>query len=370
MKWLIRISPLTRSFQLLQKWSRDESNKRPASLRTPLKCPGVPLSGPMDFLHVLYVCQHQLSVVLALTRIQTFPYSRHASYNELLKLITWFKPTNIYPCTVSEDWTPASSMSFLFGHIYPRAPLFSHDQMMLNKQGSIGPAPNRLPQHDFPESPPSRYATPPEMNKRPRTSTSATAPAHYGYEDEDQGTSATKRRRTCDNWPPTELDHYSPPRTRPGRGSPIPATLDRIDDRLLVDWPPQTHAERPSNRPVKESESNAVHIQIDGIQREAGSNLKPQSDRRTLLEYGRLSPPNRDVPRGETMTDRPRTMPGPRHSDLDFPAGVHTPSRKQFSSSPASSRLAFRQEVYNALRDNQWTGLVSNNGHQYKEEEL
>lgn len=68
--------------------------------------------------------------------MQTFPYSRHSSYDELCLLIEAFKPKNIHPCTVDEAaWTPNSSMSFLFGQIYDTPVSFAHDQKMLKKHG-------------------------------------------------------------------------------------------------------------------------------------------------------------------------------------------------------------------------------------------
>lgn len=37
-----------------------------------------------------------------LPRMITFPYSRHASYEELCDLVTAFQPSDVYPCTVDE----------------------------------------------------------------------------------------------------------------------------------------------------------------------------------------------------------------------------------------------------------------------------
>ncbi|KAK5171313.1 uncharacterized protein LTR77_004457 [Saxophila tyrrhenica] len=63
----------------------------------------------------------------------TFPYSRHASYNELCLLVDAFKPRDINPCTVDEKhWRPQSSMGALFGHLYNDVPTFTHDDTMFN----------------------------------------------------------------------------------------------------------------------------------------------------------------------------------------------------------------------------------------------
>ena len=67
---------------------------------------------------------------------QTFPYSRHSSYEELCWLIEAFKPKDIWPCTVDKvNWSAAQSMSFLFGHLYETPCKFTHDQAMFRKEG-------------------------------------------------------------------------------------------------------------------------------------------------------------------------------------------------------------------------------------------
>jgi len=38
-----------------------------------------------------------------LSKVITFPYSRHSSYRELCELVRIFKPKDVYPCTVDED---------------------------------------------------------------------------------------------------------------------------------------------------------------------------------------------------------------------------------------------------------------------------
>jgi DNA cross-link repair 1C protein len=47
-----------------------------------------------------------------------FPYSRHASYNELRHLVSVLKPKDVCPCTVDEDsWSEEISMQTLFGDL-------------------------------------------------------------------------------------------------------------------------------------------------------------------------------------------------------------------------------------------------------------
>ena len=59
-----------------------------------------------------------------------FPYSRHASYNELRLLVSAFKPRDICPCTVDEDtWSAEVSMQALFGDLCTESH-FDHDQQL------------------------------------------------------------------------------------------------------------------------------------------------------------------------------------------------------------------------------------------------
>ncbi|KAF1914118.1 beta-lactamase-like protein [Ampelomyces quisqualis] len=56
-----------------------------------------------------------------------FPYSRHSSYSELCELVSAFKPSDVFPCTVDEErWEPAISMQNLFGE-HCSADKFRHD---------------------------------------------------------------------------------------------------------------------------------------------------------------------------------------------------------------------------------------------------
>lgn len=49
---------------------------------------------------------------------QTFPYSRHSSYQELRELVQAFNPKDVYPCTVDRgSYTTDVSMEMLFGDL-------------------------------------------------------------------------------------------------------------------------------------------------------------------------------------------------------------------------------------------------------------
>ena len=58
-----------------------------------------------------------------------FAYSRHSSYEELCKLVSTFRPRDIYPCTTDWlEWSWASSIENLFGHLSDM--VLAHDQEM------------------------------------------------------------------------------------------------------------------------------------------------------------------------------------------------------------------------------------------------
>jgi hypothetical protein len=60
----------------------------------------------------------KLSNALASSDAIHFPYSRHASYNELRHLVSAFRPRDICPCTVDEEtWCEEMSMQTLFGDL-------------------------------------------------------------------------------------------------------------------------------------------------------------------------------------------------------------------------------------------------------------
>jgi hypothetical protein len=59
-----------------------------------------------------------------------FPYSRHASYDELRHLVSAFKPRDICPCTVDEEtWSENVSMKALFGDLCSET-RFDHDRRL------------------------------------------------------------------------------------------------------------------------------------------------------------------------------------------------------------------------------------------------
>lgn len=59
-----------------------------------------------------------------------FPYSRHASYNELRHLVSALRPKDVCPCTVDEDsWSEEVSMQTLFGDLCSES-YFNHDRQL------------------------------------------------------------------------------------------------------------------------------------------------------------------------------------------------------------------------------------------------
>ena len=67
----------------------------------------------------------------SLSRLITFPYSRHSSYPELCLLVGAFKPKDVWPCTVRpQEWAMDSiSIKKLFGG-YCSGTIFRHDVFM------------------------------------------------------------------------------------------------------------------------------------------------------------------------------------------------------------------------------------------------
>ena len=66
----------------------------------------------------------------------TFPYSRHASYEECCDLVSAFKPRDVYPCTVDErKWFAGVTMASLFGQYCDWVFIHRHDKEMQAKYG-------------------------------------------------------------------------------------------------------------------------------------------------------------------------------------------------------------------------------------------
>lgn len=63
----------------------------------------------------------------------TFPYPRHSSHSELRGLVAAFRPRDIYPCVVDEEyWDETKTMEYLFGDLC-EGNHFAHDQEMKRK---------------------------------------------------------------------------------------------------------------------------------------------------------------------------------------------------------------------------------------------
>ena len=61
---------------------------------------------------------------------QTFPYSRHSSYEELCHFVSVFEPKDVYPCVVEAvTWSPNISVEVLFGR-FCSGTSFTHDHEM------------------------------------------------------------------------------------------------------------------------------------------------------------------------------------------------------------------------------------------------
>lgn len=111
-------------------------------------------------------------------------------------LIEELKPKEIFPCTVDEaNWTASSSMSYLFGHIYAKPPIFRHDQFMLKTRPEKR---RRSDLEDRPQDEPqvkeARRSSPANQEERPRNA------------EKEASTSPEKQ-----HWPPSEYHTYEAP---------------------------------------------------------------------------------------------------------------------------------------------------------------
>lgn len=71
-----------------------------------------------------------------LPRMITFPYSRHASYEECCDLVSAFEPLDVYPCTVDErKWFAGVTVQSLFGQYCDLGLTHRHDKEMQAKYG-------------------------------------------------------------------------------------------------------------------------------------------------------------------------------------------------------------------------------------------
>jgi len=289
-------------------------------------------------------------------RPQTFPYSRHSSYAELCLLIEAFRPKDIYPCTVDKaNWTPSSSMAFLFGHLYPVNQTFRHDQKMLE---DYRPRPKNLTMQ-------SSLSSRKDHHKNRHLSEDDRLSLQNGDSSKEARKIGTQIESTSrDNWPRTKVDHYSPSRKR--KSSTRQPSFDlHHDDRS------RRRLSTANATPAASPRLQLSTVAVD-------DHFPPASRAPNLYhsELGRLSHGDVGVTRqvhNESSTDT-------RHSEGMTDDEGDTQAHQSRSALPSSSltpetRLSLRLEAYHAvlgLDDMLWSdvGLVSTGGHQVKEEEL
>ena len=338
-----------------------------------------------------------------LTKYESFPYSRHSSYNELCHLVEAFKPKNIHPCTVDEaNWTPVSSMSFLFGHIYDFPVSFRHDQMMFKKRGLGANAQPAGSKPGSAGSSSSSYETPgagqPHLASRqaPQEIKNSTAPAvadKPSSRGSESDVPSRKRKNLSDlghvgYWgrrspppgrSPPLIDHYSPTsdrRRHQAHLSPPPDAGESSDDLNSACWPSLTRTDvaydtRLQNRWHKRiSEATSRQDKDDRF----GSSTTRAKNRKSRGS-GRLSPPGvfrHDAVDGAAIQDHfNKRLRRQRAQETD---GFPRPTSSSLSLG-SESKMAYRREAYSAALESDgytWSdiGLVSVNGHQAKEEEL
>lgn len=289
-------------------------------------------------------------------------------------------------------------MSFLFGHIYSARPSFRHDQVMLKKKSVMSKPADHNSRQASSQSSSSHYATPKAYASVPQTDSAQKAminapklPSKHNRSDDHHAQttdiSSTKRnkheRQPQDDYGRSvNVDHYSPPHDRKRRKSSTGAISDQIDDGSGTDWPALTPTDAvPVNWLDNRWRKRIAETMPPEWQFEDDGSSKKENQRRRSSNYGRLSPPPIPKKYGEDTNDGQDHFDNLVQRRKDYEERTSSKVRNYSSpksprsSSPAQSRLAFRQEVYDAVLGKNgasWSdiGLVSVSGHQIREEEL
>ncbi|SMQ45167.1 unnamed protein product [Zymoseptoria tritici ST99CH_3D7] len=308
-----------------------------------------------------------------------FPFSRHASYGELCLLIEAFKPKDIYPCTVvpQEHWQPVHSMGHLFGHIYAEPPLFSHDQIMLQKMNEMQAKTVAL-QKDFVFS--SRQTTPEQHISDPIENDSTPSP-------EVHVTSATRRRAAVDEMDSTErpsskrrMTEEARPLQTPKRSFPVQTIEPYSSSPTVVPSPELNHSQARVDLPILsdhivEASDSPVHVSETPsptiAPRSTSTKDRPGVDISAIQSSMQESGDGMISSRIASSSSRATSS---RSGRPLTPEGRGGSTRALAVGSPQWSN-AMRKEAYEASMGSngrQWSDieLISVRGHQAKEEEL
>lgn len=300
---------------------------------------------------------------------QTFPYSRHSSYNELCMLIEAFTPLDIYPCTVDEaNWSAACSMETLFEHCYPSgcSLVGAHDEFMRRKRGHHQSTGRNQPR---PVSPASSVVSSEDpisiagsSDIRPRAKSMASKRV------------ATDSKESLNHriWSslPTKLDHdRSDEISRLGRSALLRTAL-RQRSQPLRTTPSKVSTDDSDEAPHRTATVTATCFDSSSPTPVGRSQMQLvptwQSRNSPNLDAKRSRVPSSDILEDWNRRDFGVTEGVVPESDPPTPI-----PKKRVKLDP----LAFRSEVADAVRSydgRQWAqiGLVSVKGHQEREMEL
>lgn len=223
-------------------------------------------------------------------------------------------------------------MASLFGYLYDGVPIFRHDQQMLRKKGLVSNEDKLNLAPTSSTSSVSEYATP-QAGRR-------------GEQDAEGGnprSPSTERQQTAQVRGAGDAAQSGS--EHDGRPSSCTKKRKALDSDL-----------RPAGSEAEEDSGSPVHTALKKT--------------RTASEFS-ADPTN---PGRDRVNDRQSIPPDPDVSDTSSPTSDEIPTSR-LGSSPANARLAFRQEVYNAvlgIGGSTWSdiGLISTRRHRDGEEEL
>ncbi|KAI9794035.1 MAG: hypothetical protein M1816_006660 [Peltula sp. TS41687] len=117
-----------------------------------------------------------------LPRTLTFPYSRHSSYQELCHLVEAFRPKDVYPCVVDQEYAADSETSIetLFGHLCSGTG-FAYDEEVL--QHPMKKARTSRSEEDLTRSSTQRTSEPETSQTAETASTTMHAPQQHRHDN-------------------------------------------------------------------------------------------------------------------------------------------------------------------------------------------
>lgn len=341
-----------------------------------------------------------------LPRSIEFPYSRHSSYEELCDLVKAFKPVDVYPCTIDEDYMNLSkSIDGLFGHLCFGS-TYAHDEDMKRLASQREPLKRRTDDRDSQSIPSPKEGTVDQRVTSPVSLLeSASDPESHAFDDLER---VPKRARTSPSFlGDLQGDHdlstevLSPRRKLPESEESLKSYV-RQSKREKKQPTPKSW-DPPSNHIGGYSDTSRTAI--SGHQGSSAASHFDNDPNANTLQNGRSAKSPVDVHRGtqaepielsdgdrssqcngagdfllEEMPE-PDDIPNSLNRNLLDPETQVTLSDAAFESQSSHTsnpnintmRLQKRKEAYKAVRESSgiWEtdhGLISSNAHHGEEE--